>query len=154
MSKDKGRPGGREPATPAQRPLSQDPPLDDLRRFLFDHVASHEELGVLLLLVRGPKNDWSVESVAEALGAATDDCRRALAALETSGLVAMGNSDTYRYSPATEGVARAAQALERTYREQPATVAMMLSANAVARVRTSAMSTFAEAFRVRDGDKR
>lgn len=134
--------------------MSQDPPLDDLRRFLFDHVATYEELGVLLLLVRESKSDWSVRAVAEALSSASDDCRVALAALAACGLLAEGESATYRYSPANDEVARAVQALEHAYREQPATVAMMLSTNAVARVRTSAMSTFAEAFRTRGGDKR
>jgi hypothetical protein len=134
--------------------LSQDADLDDLRRFLLDGVSSYEELDVLLLLVRGSGDSWSAKAVADALGAEADDCRVALEGLLARGLLAVGrDSVTFRYSPMTEEVARNVETLERTYREQRAAVAMMMSANAVERVRTSAIRTFAEAFRLRGPKK-
>jgi hypothetical protein len=134
--------------------LTRDVTLVDLQRFLFEHVASYEELDVLLLLVRGWERSWSPQSVAKALSSTTDDCRLALADLATSGLLAVDEaSGSYRYAPATDEVARDVETLERTYREQRAAVAMMMSTNAVERVRTSALSTFGEAFRVREPKK-
>jgi DNA-binding MarR family transcriptional regulator len=134
--------------------LSQDSALDDLQRFLLEHVVSYEELDVLLLLVRGGADDWSAKSVAEALGAATGDCRVALESLVARGLLAtVGEPATFRYSPMTDETARRVELLERTYVEQRALVAMMMSSNALERVRTSAIRTFAEAFRLKGPKK-
>lgn len=138
----------------ARRALTRDTALVDLQRFLFEHVASYEELDVLLLLVRESERSWSAQAVAQALSSTTEDCRVALANLAAGGVLAVDEgSGSYRYAPATDQVARDVETLERTYREQRAAVAMMMSANAVERVRTSALSTFGEAFRVRDPKK-
>jgi hypothetical protein len=134
--------------------LSQDSALDDLQRFLLEHVISYEELDILLLLVRGAADAWSAKSVAEALGAGTGDCRIALESLVARGLLATaGDPAIFRYSPMTADVARRVDMLERTYREQRALVAMMMSSNALERVRTSAIRTFAEAFRLKGPKK-
>jgi hypothetical protein len=133
--------------------LSQDSAPDDLQRFLVEHVISYEELDVLLLLVRGG-GDWSAKSVGESLGAATRDCRVALESLVARGLLATaGDPATFRYSPKTDEIARGVDMLDRTYREQRALVAMMMSSNALERVRTSAIRTFAEAFRLKGPKK-
>jgi hypothetical protein len=134
--------------------LSRNPALDALQRFLLEHVASYEELDVLLLLARNAGAAWTVRSVAEALGPATDDSRAALEALAAHGLLAIGPEPaTFRYAPPNDEVARAVELLETTYREQRATVAMMMSTNALERVRSSAIRTFAEAFRLKGPKK-
>ena len=98
--------------------MSEESPLEDLRRFLLEHVATYEELDVLLLLVRRSGTSWSAKSVAETLGASTDDCRVALEGLVARGLLAAGqDSVTFRYSPTTDEIAHNVDTLERTYRE-------------------------------------
>jgi hypothetical protein len=130
--------------------LSRDPTLDALQRFLLEHVATYEELDVLLLLARDPGSEWTARSVADALGPAADDSRAALEGLAARGLLAIEPaSATFRYAPLNDEVARAVALLETTYREQRATVAMMMSTNALERVRSSAIRTFAEAFRLK-----
>lgn len=154
MPKRQTHPGRASPLKRAGLKLSQSAALDDLRRFLLDRVSSYEELDVLLLLVRGSGESWSAKAVAEALGAEADVCRAALESLLACGLLATGkDSTTFRYSSMTEEAARNVETLARAYREQRAVVAMMMSANAVERVRTSAIRTFAEAFRLRGPKK-
>lgn len=136
--------------------MSQEPRLDDLQQFLLENVATYEQLDVLLLLVRGGAGrGWSARAVADALGAASsEDCRVALEALTARGALTVGaDSATFRYEPASAEVARHVTTLEQIYREDRAIVAMMMSTNAMERVRTSAIRTFAEAFRLKGSKK-
>jgi hypothetical protein len=122
---------------------------------LVESISTYEQLDILLLLVRGGiGRSWSAKAVADSLGAASDDCRVALEALAAIGVLKVGTDlTTFQYSPATAELARNVETLERTYREERATVAMMMSTNAMERVRTSAIRTFAEAFRLRGSKK-
>lgn len=135
--------------------MSQDSRLDDLRQFLVESISTYEQLDILLLLVRGGiGRSWSAKTVADSLDAASDDCRVVLEALAAIGVLKVGSDlTTFQYSPATPEIARNVETLERTYREERATVAMMMSTNAMERVRTSAIRTFAEAFRLRGSKK-
>jgi hypothetical protein len=129
--------------------LNQDTSLDSLREFLLQNVASYEQLDVLLWLVRAPGAFWSAKQVAEGVGLETDECRFALEALADRGLLRTSADGNFQYSLPSGEVRRVVDLLDATYREQRAIVAMMMSTNAMERLRTSAIRTFAEAFRLR-----
>ena len=77
--------------------------FQDLRQFLFNNVATYDELEALLLLQRQPELDWAVEAAARALGLPVDQCEAALESLAARGLLVLGaNPVTFRYAPASK----------------------------------------------------
>jgi DNA-binding transcriptional regulator PaaX len=134
--------------------LSTEPSLEHLRQFLFERVATYEELEILLLLRRKEGQAFSVAGVAKELGASNEDCRAALQNLERQGLLASAEEPPrFRYAPSDSVLAQRVEELAAAYQDQRILVVQMMSGNAVARVRTAAIRTFADAFRLR-GQKR
>jgi hypothetical protein len=135
--------------------LSEEPSLEHLQQFLFERVTTYEELEVLLLLLRKEGLAFSAAGVAEQLGASRDDCLTALENLERQGLLARAEEPTkFRYAPSDSALAQGVEELATAYRDQRILVIQMMSRNAVARVRTAAIRTFADAFRLRGPNKK
>jgi DNA-binding IclR family transcriptional regulator len=117
---------------------------------LFEHIASYEQLEVLLLMAKERQAPWSARTLAERLGLDSDSCQAALEHLLDHGLVAAGPAaGEFGYHPASSELEQKVETLRQTYQEQRVAVVQMMSGNAVERVRTAAIRTFAGAFRLR-----
>jgi hypothetical protein len=124
---------------------------DQVWRLLLDKVDSFEKLEVLMLLSAKPR-EWTVRAATEELRlpeplvetAMLDLC--AVSLLEKEG-------QAFRYQPATPELAREAEALTRMYVEDRIRVLNVLSSAAFDRIRSSAATAFANAFKLRGKPK-
>lgn len=128
------------------------PDLSNLRSFLSAHVQSYEQLEVVLLLQRRERESLTATETAEALRIPKDLAESALVHLEGHGLVVaeankLGNH-RYMYGPRSADLGQSLAELARVYNENRLAVVELMSANAVERLRTSAIRTFAECFRL------
>jgi DNA-binding IclR family transcriptional regulator len=133
--------------------LKEQTAFQELRRFLFDNVATYDDLEVLLLLQRRPELDWTVNAAAELLGLSTDACQQALETLAAKGLAAIGGSFTFRYAPASKELAASAQQLQRAYVDDRFAIIQLMTTNAMDRVRAAALGRLGEALQLRDTKK-
>jgi hypothetical protein len=131
--------------------LKEPTALRDLGQFLFDHVASYEELEALLLLQQGPDVAWSIEETAGVLGLSTDACRSTLESLAAHGLLVVGGA-TFRYAPANGDLAAASVQLQRAYTSDRFAIVQLMTTNALQRVRAAALGRFG-ALQQRDDPK-
>jgi len=124
---------------------------EELQRFLFEHVESHEELDLAVLLRRHRDRDWSVEDAAAAARLSVSACQTGLLGLVKRGIASPGAlAGTFRYSPCSlELAARLAQ-LDESYRSQRLAVVMLMSINAIERLRIATLHRFADTLRLRD----
>ena len=128
--------------------------LPDVRQFLFDNVATYDELEVLLLLQRRPEVEWSVTTTAQALGLLADACQVALENLAGHGLlVPGGNPITFRYAPASKELGEAVEQLQRAHGKDRFAIVQLFSTNAMDRVRAAAIDRLGGALQLR-GAKR
>jgi hypothetical protein len=128
--------------------------VEDLRRFLFDHVTTYDELALLLLAQRESEVYWSATSAAESLGLSTEASRVALESLTARGLLVGNSSQTaFRYAPNSKTLATKADHLRRAYGDDRFAIVQMMTANAMLRVRGAAARNFGEALQQR-GHKR
>jgi len=114
-------------------------------------VHSYEELEILLLLHERREGRWSIDSVAAELRLPETLATTALAGLHARGLLerAPGEPGKFWYDPASSRCDAQIASLGRTYREDRFAVVEVMSASALGRIRSSALRTFAEAFRLR-----
>lgn len=126
-----------------------------LRRFMTEFVHSYEQLEVLLLLYRQSAESWSAEDVAKQLKIAPESAAGTLDTLQARGLLVAraGTVSTFRYGPESQALAASVAEFARAYADGPIVVIEFMSANAIDRVRSSALKTFAEAFRFRGRGK-
>jgi hypothetical protein len=132
--------------------LTEDPALDELRRFLRDYVSSYEELEVLLLLHSQPEHIWRVAEILAELKVSGESILPALRQLEARGLLSSvpGEVDRFAFAPEKESLRHQVEQLATAYQSKRLAVVQIMSTNAVDRIRTAAIHTFAEAFRFRD----
>lgn len=129
--------------------------FQDLRQFLFDNVATYDELETLLLLQRQPALDWEANAAAQALGLPVDQCQTALESLAARGLLGRGEGPgTFRYAPASKDLAQAAEQLQRAYLKDRFAIIQLMTTNAMDRVRAAALDRLGGALRLRDSKKR
>jgi predicted ArsR family transcriptional regulator len=126
-------------------------PLDSLRLFLFNYVATYEELEVLLLLHSKPEQYLHVEVAAKETGIPVETARTALENLAARGLLVTGASPgAFRYAPANKALAMSAEQVQRAYRNARMAIIQMMTSNAMERVRADAIRRIAEARLRRD----
>jgi len=120
-----------------------------------ERVHSTESLEALLLVRSEPQRDWAHADVASSLRISVALTRAALEALVRSELCQTTDIERgpVRYAPRSEGLAQAVSELARSYEEHRLEVLVFISQSAISRVRTSAIRTFAEAFRFADRKK-
>lgn len=120
-----------------------------------EFIHSYEQLEILLFLYRRPGEHWSAEDIAQQLKSAPESAAATLEALRARGLLGKqtGPVSTFSYEPATQELAESVTELAEAYAEGPILVIEFMSANAIERVRSSALKTFAEAFRLRGPGK-
>jgi hypothetical protein len=134
---------------------------DKTRLLLRDFITSFEMLEVFLLLRAHPSEVWTAGSAAGRVHISEDLVLRALEALQRSRLVQSGAPFApggFRYGPDSSGAAEAADELAKDFAERRAAVLSTLSTNAIERLRSSAMTAFADAFvlasKPKDGPKK
>jgi predicted transcriptional regulator len=122
----------------------------ELRRFLTDRVRSIEALEALILLKREPSRSWSERELADALGIAVELVHERVAELASEQLVSVGAETpaTYRFHAADPALDRLVAQLATVYSTQRVDVLVYMATSAMDRVRSSALHTFSEAFRV------
>jgi hypothetical protein len=130
-------------------PLMNDELGEKTRILLRDFITSFEMLEVFLLLRAAPEQSWTAKSVSARVHVADDLVARALEALHVRRLVHAGPPfapGEFRYGPATAELAEAGEELARDFAERRAAVLSTLSTNAIERLRSGALSAFADAF--------
>jgi hypothetical protein len=130
--------------------MTDEPDLKQIERFVLENILDFEQLELVLLAVAEPDHIWTIESLRSLLGFDVETLEQSLAHLVARGLfVCEPRNGTFRYAPATAALAESARELARAHSSQRAQVVHMMSRNAMNRVRTAAIHTFAEAFRLR-----
>lgn len=132
----------------------KDSATSDLQRFLLENVANYDELEALLLLQRQPALDWDASAAAEAVGLPLEQCEAALESLAGRGLVAVGGPPpTFRYAPASRGLAEAAEQLRQTYAADRFAIVQLMTTNAMDRVRAAVRDRIGGALQLKDFKK-
>ena len=118
--------------------------------FLRAHIASTDELEILMLLVPSNGRWWDAASSSRELGMTVVRARAALDALASHNLLDIRITEDVRYQfrPGTPELEAAALALATVYQRTPATVL-----HAVGRGAPRSVRDFADAFRIRLGDR-
>jgi hypothetical protein len=122
-----------------------------LKELLFETVESIEELLVLVWFHdRGEGSDGDSEGAARDTGLSADAAEVALRSLAARGLLSSSSGSPKRFLYAPSSALRdALHEIVLEYRANPVQVMSLMTANAIERVRTSALRTFAECFRIR-----
>lgn len=122
------------------------------RALLREFITSFEMLEIFLLMRAQADLSWTVKSVAGRVNVSDDLVARALQSLQHSGLIqlvagALGEYlGEYRYGPGTPALVSAADELANDYTQRRAAVLSTMSTNAIERLRSGALSAFADAF--------
>jgi hypothetical protein len=129
--------------------VSSDGITEEVRKFISEHIASIEQLEVLLLLYRNPGREWSAANVAEALYTNVDSVERRLAALCSSGLLVCHDETNplYRYRPEQPGLDRTVRDLATAYSERRVSIINLVFAKPLDHIRS-----FADAFKIKKKD--
>lgn len=122
-----------------------------------ERVHSIEELELLLLLRAEPTRHFGVGELAAALKVSPEAVSGALARLVSAQLIqrveTAGTSPKYCYGPENEELARSVDDLALAYDRSRLEMLALIARNAIDRIRTDALKTFAEAFRLRGPKK-
>jgi hypothetical protein len=123
------------------------------RALLREAITSFEMLEIVLLMRAHPEVSWTAASLAGRVHIPDDLVSRALGSLHAVGLAAAidappgaRSGQLYRYRPSTSNLAAAAEALALDFAERRAAVLSTMSTNAIERLRSGALSAFADAF--------
>jgi hypothetical protein len=122
---------------------------EQTRALLRDYITSFEMLEIVLLLRAHPDLSWTVSSVSGRVQVPDDLVARALEALRVKRLVTAGGPlppGEFRYGPGSSELSAAADELARDFAERRAAVLSTMSTNAIERLRSGALSAFADAF--------
>jgi hypothetical protein len=124
--------------------------LDDIKDFLLTHVEELEELEILLWFHRRPSADWANGSEVVAAHPFSEDRTLEVLARLTARelLVRDGSEPRYRCDPPDPEVKALLGRVLSAYEENPLRFFQIMNANALERVRTAAIRTFAECFRL------
>lgn len=123
--------------------------LEELKRFLAEHVEGLEELVVLGVLETRGSGGTTLLELTDSVPFPADTTRGVLDKLAARGLVTCSVLEPaeYRFAPPEELRKPLEHALAQ-YREDPMAVLMLLSSNSIERLRNSALRAFADAFRI------
>jgi hypothetical protein len=123
--------------------LSESTSLDEARQFLIEHIATYDELEVLLCLLRRRDEELQPSYIASDVGIPEAVCLLALEKFLIRRLAAhSADGKAFRLSPATDTLARGVLALDRAYHSSPVSVIRAMTENAVQRLRSSAARAF------------
>lgn len=117
---------------------------DNVHRFIHQHVASVEQLEVLLLARRSPGQSWSAEDMARELYSHPTSIAGRFQALLGAGLLRETGPGYFQYAPRTKELDATVSRLEDMYRERRVAVIAAIASKAVENMRA-----FSDAFRIR-----
>lgn len=123
---------------------------DTLRRLLFETIESLEELEVLKWFhERGDSTPIDAEFLARQTPIPGEATESAIVALAERGLLSTGaEPHQFAYTPDAR-TREVVDQIVREYRANPVQIMKIMTENAIERVRTAALRTFAECFRIR-----
>jgi hypothetical protein len=117
---------------------------DDIHRFIYQHIASVEQLEVLLLARRSPGRSWSPHDMARELYSHPSSIAGRFEALLAAGLMRETASGYYQYAPRSAELDTTVARLEDMYRERRVGVISAIASRSVENVKA-----FSDAFRIR-----
>jgi len=117
---------------------------DDIVRFINQHVASVEQLEVLLLARRSPGRSWSPHDMARELYSHPSSIAGRFEALLAAELLRETAPGYFQYAPRSVELDATVARLEDLYRERRVAVISAIASRAVENVRA-----FSDAFRIR-----
>jgi hypothetical protein len=136
------------PLSPPSNPMAGDALPPEVRQFIASHLASVEELEILLLLAKGEKQEWTVDPIYQIILSSRSSVERALEKFVADGLAhksVAGATSVYRFQP--KGGDSAIQELARSYREAPVRVIA-----AIYQKSHDSVQGFADAFKIKRDD--
>lgn len=120
-----------------------------IRTFISQYVCSVEQLEILLLFCREPDEAWSVQSVYDVILSTPKSVERWLEELVRNGLLEKQSEPVQSYRCCRkESLISQVAALEKIYRTKPVRVI-----EAIYRRDTSAVQSFADAFKLNNTDQ-
>jgi hypothetical protein len=127
-----------------------------VRNLIRDRIRSIEQLETLLLIRMEPARIWKLKEISDALRCTDSVAESAIATLCRSGLAEPKDSPQgrgHRYAPESAEIDAHVRELADTYQNYRVETLVFISSNAINRVRSQALNTFAEAFRLRGPKK-
>ena len=91
---------------------------NEVRDFISEHIASMEQIEVLLLLSSHPDTEWTVDAVYAQIQSSPTSIHSRLREFCDKGLAIEKSPQVFQYHPRTENVDRAVRALAATYKER------------------------------------
>jgi hypothetical protein len=128
---------------------------DDVQALLRERIASYEQLALLLLLRARVEQTWTVSSVASELRlpeAIAEEALQFLCGQKLVARVASADGPRFTYNPGSPELAALVEKLAKAYDEKLLDVMRLMTTNAIERLRTNALSTFADAFLLKRGE--
>lgn len=122
-----------------------------LKQLLFETVEGFEDLAVLVWFYDASHVDAAdVDAVAKGASVPREEALSALERLVARGILEVASVDPKRFRTAEdEAMQKTAERVTREYRTSAGQVMKLLTENAIERVKTAALRTFAECFRIR-----
>ena len=117
---------------------------NEVVEFISAHIASMEQLEVLLLVSRQPDREWSPEAVFTEIQSSHASIVQRLREFSEQGLLIQPAPLKFRYSPRSEPLANAVRALAAVYKEKRVKVIELIYRKPVDDVQS-----FADAFKFR-----
>lgn len=116
---------------------------DDVHRFIYQHVASVEQLEVLLLARRSPRT-WSAQDMARELYSHPSSIAGRFQSLRAAGLMRETASGDFQYAPISAELDAIVARVDDAYRERRVAVISAIASRSVEN-----MKAFSDAFRIR-----
>jgi hypothetical protein len=117
---------------------------DDVHRFVYQHVASVEQLEVLLLARRSSGRSWSAQDMARELHSHPFSVAHRFETLLAAGLMHETAPGYFQYAPRSAELEATVARVEDMYRERRVAVISLIASRSVEN-----MKAFADAFRIR-----
>ena len=130
----------------SERPVTSNELPAEVRQLILRHLASMEQVDVLLVLARTPERWQSRDEISRTLRISEKGVApRTFDELRAAGLIEMdaGHPARYRYAPSSPADRKAVEMLALAYNERPVTLVRAIYA------RPTAAQSFADAFRLR-----
>lgn len=116
----------------------------EVRDFISEHIASMEQIEVLLLLSGQPEKEWPVDAVVAHIQSGPASILAHLRAFCEQGLLVQKSNQVYQFSARTEKLAQAMRALATTYKERRIKVIELIYQKPA-----DGVQSFADAFKLR-----
>jgi hypothetical protein len=127
---------------------------EEIQLFVREHIESHEQLAIVLLLRSRPDQALDGSAISTELRLPEAFVDEALHALGQRTLVTQSpgaDGPLFSYSPETPALAELVSKLAQLNVDRRLDVMRLMTANSIERLRAKAVSTFADAFLLRRG---